>query len=223
MGQGVEDWKRYESQLEALGHLGYNYDDTHKETFTDRLGWKVDQYGSHLEDEPPGEPLLDGPFVRAKDILQAYRFPPPSIIKGIFRPELALEGRNMLLRARFMGFTFYFGARVNKVYDEIRRHADQGPYRAWGYSYRTLKGHFEMGEIRFELAKYLETGRIEFHINAYSKPDQIPQLLYRIGFRMFGRSLQRVFAHESMHRLKRMVKQGGPPPPLHIEEPKQFF
>ena len=212
MARGLSEWQRFEPEIKALSTLNYNYDDSDQRTLTRRMGWHVDSYCSRITDEPPGEALVDGPFARAREILRTYRFPPPALVQGIFRPDIQLEGRDMLLRARFLGFTFYFGTRVNKVIDEIRFDSARGAYRSWGYSYRTLKGHFEMGEIKFEIAKYFETGHIEFHINAYSKSDLIPQPLYRWGFKIFGRLLQKIFAISSMRRMKRLVLEGGPRP-----------
>lgn len=209
---GVSDWKSYESQLNALAELKYNFEQDQQQLFTENLGWKVDHYCSHVTDEPPGPPLDCGPFARAKEILRTYRFPPPAIIKGIFQPDLQLEGRNMLLKARFLGFTFFFGTRINRVIDETRNHPTRGPVQVWGYSYRTLRGHFEMGEISFEVLKFLEMGTIEFNISAYSKPDRIPNFFYRLGFRIFGRLLQKYFAYSSMRRMRNMVKHGGNPP-----------
>jgi hypothetical protein len=209
MASGINGWQQHLPQLSTLAGLPYNYDDFHQSEFTSRLGWKRDHYSAVIADEPPGPTLPDGPFARAREILRTYRFPPPSLIKGFFNPDLQLEGRNMLLRARFLGFTFYFGTRVNKVISETRFDSQRGPLVAWGYSYRTLQGHFEMGQIRFEVVKYLETGHIEFHINAYSKPGRIPQFWYRWGFRIFGRFLQKRFAHASISRMRRMVHEAA--------------
>jgi hypothetical protein len=89
--------------------------------------------------------------------------------------------------------------------NETRTDDKRGEAQVWGYSYRTLEGHFEMGEITFEIWKYLATGEVEFRIHAYSKPTLIRNPFYRIGFWMFGRSLQVRFARTAMERMQQIV------------------
>lgn len=206
MDTRIRTWERYRDRIRDLESLEFNYDDSLKESFSEKFGWKIDCYRAEIASEPPGPPIPDGPFARARHVLANYAFPDPRLVEGWFQPEAALQGRNMLLRARFMGFTFHFGTRVNRVFDEIRHDPERGEYHVWGYSYRTLQGHFEMGEIKFEVCKYVRSGIVEFHINAYSKADRIPNPFYRAGFRIFGRSLQRYFASSSLKRMRTLIK-----------------
>lgn len=63
----------------------------------------------------------------------------------------------MLLELRFAGLRFHVGVRVAKVTDGVR--TDDGRQAAvWGWSYRTLEGHLEAGEMAYEVRKWLDTG-----------------------------------------------------------------
>ncbi|NJK45013.1 MAG: DUF1990 domain-containing protein [Pleurocapsa sp. SU_196_0] len=187
-----------------MAQLKLNLDLERREEFTAANGWNLDQYEADLPDETPGEPLEHGSFDAARTVMREYRFPPPDLITGIFLPDAPLERRVMLLRARFLGFTFYFGVKISGVTDELRD-TDQGKERVWGYRYATLEGHFERGQIEFLVAKNLSSGNVEFRIDAFSKTGVIRNPLYRIGFLLFGRRLQRRFARQSLKRMQQLV------------------
>ncbi len=112
----------------------------------------------------------------------------------------------MLLRARFLGFTFWFGVRIGREIDEVRE-TDAGPVHVYGFDYATLEGHFERGQITFEVRKTEATGAVSFHIDAFSKPDRIRNPFYRIGFKLFGRRLQLRFAQTALERMQRFVRE----------------
>jgi Domain of unknown function (DUF1990) len=112
----------------------------------------------------------------------------------------------MLLEARFLIFRFLFGVRVTAVTDETRE-MPTGPERVWGYSYATLEGHFERGQITFTVLKNLRTGRVVFRIDAFSQTGSIRNPMYRLGFWLFGRRLQRRFATASLERVQRFVRE----------------
>ncbi|WP_229838828.1 DUF1990 domain-containing protein [Deinococcus piscis] len=195
-----------------------NFDPGRLSDYTAATGWQVDDYEQDLMPEIPGAPWPDGSFRAAQQVLRNYTFPPPDLITGIFTPDTPLEERIMVLRGRFLVFTFWFGVKVSGVVDEVRDLPGGGQEAVWGYSYQTLEGHYEMGQIDFTVHKALDTGRVTFRIHAVSRTGHIPNLLYRIGFRVFGRYLQRRFAFSSMRRLKQQVGEmlhGGhlsPPP-----------
>jgi hypothetical protein len=200
----VSDLERFRSRLEALEQSKLNLDLERREEFTTANGWHLDQYEADLPNEAVGEPVEGGSFEAACTVLREYRFPPPDLITGIFVPDTPLERRVMLLRARFLGFTFYFGVKVSGVTDEVRV-TKSGKERLWGYRYATLEGHFERGQIEFLVAKHLETGVVKFRISAFSKTGVIRNPLYRLGFLLFGRGLQRRFARDSMKRMQQLV------------------
>lgn len=202
MGAGVSDWIRYKEKISKLSALDFNYDVKTYESSADKLGWKIDHHHAEIGREPPGKPLKRGPFSKAVQAIRSYEFPDPRLIRALFNPGDELHGRNMLMEARFLGFTFYFGVRVVAIIDELRKNEKGEPVTAWGYAYRTLQGHFEVGEIRFVIEKNQVTGKVSFLIDAYSRPDRIPNFFYRLGFRMFGRALQKYYAHSSIERMQ---------------------
>lgn len=199
-------WQQYRQQLDAYAQAKVNYDLDRTHEYTTATGWQLDDYGTDLPAEPPGPPVPGGSWESAREVLLNYTFPPPDLITGIFVPEQPLAERVMLLRGRFLFFTFWFGVRVGGVTDEQRPTPD-GPEQVWGYNYRTLEGHFEKGEITFTVHKNLQTGRVQFRVKAYSQPDRIQNLFYRIGFKIFGRMLQRKFARESLRRMREQVQE----------------
>ncbi|HYE95110.1 MAG TPA: DUF1990 family protein [Rubricoccaceae bacterium] len=200
------DWERHRARLDALREAKPNYDLAQHHAFTRERGWNHDAYEAELPPEPPGPPLPRGAWAIARQLVHDYAFPDPRLITGVFVPDTPLEGRPMLLRARFLFFTFWFGVRVNSVIDEERGEGDERA-RVWGYSYTTLEGHFEQGQITFEVWKYVATGRVVFRVHAFSKPGRIRNPFYRIGFRLFGRGLQRRFARQAQARMQQFVRE----------------
>lgn len=199
-------WRRYQAQIDALRDLPLNFELDRRHEYTAANGWHIDDYEADLPFEPPGAPLPGGPWEIAREMLREYRFPDPSIITGIFYPDRPLEDRVMLLRARFLWITFYFGVRVGGVVDNTVD-GPLGRERRWGFNYQTLQGHFERGQMDFTVVKALDTGRVVFRIHAFSRAATISNLLYRIGFRLFGRWLQRRFARRSLARMQMLVRE----------------
>ncbi len=199
-------WELYKERIEALHDARLNFDLERRHEYTEANGWHIDHYEGDLPLEPPGPPLPDGPWYIAQQIMREYKFPDPGIITGVYFPDRALEERVMLLRGKFLFFTFFFGVKIGGVTDEVRPTTD-GPTFVWGFNYQTLEGHFERGQMDFEVVKWQDTGRVAFQINAFSQPAEIPNLLYRIGFHLFGRRLQRRFARRSVKRMQRLVQE----------------
>jgi len=169
-------------------------------------GWHHDDVYVDLIAEPPGPPLEGGSWSLAREFVKAYRFPDPGLIQGHYDPEAPLEGRSMLLRGRFLGMEFPFGVRISQAFEETRD-TPEGPLRVWGYSYRTLEHHFERGQITFMVGKYMESGRVIFRIHSYSQKAHIPNLVYRLGFRVFGRMLQTRFTRTALARTRDYVEE----------------
>lgn len=204
------DWREYSARLDAVREARYNVDlDALHET-TEGDGWRIDRHEAELPSEPPGPPLpaddARASYAVAVDLVRHYAFPDPDLITGIYQPEGPIEGRPMLLRAKFLWFTFWFGVRIGDVVDEVRK-TDGDRVHAYGYGYATLEGHFEKGRIRFEVRKTEATGAVTFHIDAVSRPDRIRNPFYRIGFKLFGRRLQLRFARTALERMQRLVKE----------------
>jgi uncharacterized protein (UPF0548 family) len=196
--------ERDRRRLQALEDLGINYAVADRSEVTEANGWRIDSYRTDLPPEPPGAPVAGGSFALARSVVERYGFVDPGLIRGYYDPEAPLLGRVMLLKVKVFGlFRFEFGVRINRVIDEER--ADE---YVWGYAYQTLEGHFEMGEITFEVAKQKESGRVIFRIDAYSKLGTIRNLVYRVGARLFARRLQLRYAEYALKRLPELVAEG---------------
>jgi uncharacterized protein (UPF0548 family) len=128
------------------------------------------------------------------------------MVTGIFDPARPLASRVILLRSYYLCFTLYFGVRVNSVISEVRE-TDHGPEEIFGFSYQTLQGHFEQGQSTFEVIKKVNNGKVIFKIRVVSRPAYIPNPLFRLGFELFGRRVQKRFATRSLVRMAALVHQ----------------
>ena len=200
-------WESYRARLAAYANTQVNYDYAAQTEYTSATGWRIDDYAVDLPAEAPGAPAPNGSFAAAQDVLRRYAFPPPNLITGYFDPDQPLEQRIMVLRAHFLVFNFYFGVRVADVVDAANQPGPDGSERVWGYGYRTLEGHFERGQINFSVHKNITTGAVDFRIHAVSQPGQIRNPFYWVGFKVFGRMLQRRFSRQSLARMQRLVAQ----------------
>jgi uncharacterized membrane protein/uncharacterized protein (UPF0548 family) len=207
--------------LDELHDKGLNFDLERHGQFTPENGWRVDDYRQPLPSEPPGRPLPDGSWQAARRLIGDYAFADPSIVRAVYYPDRPLEQRDMLLEGRFLGLRFYFGCRVGGVNDQLRT-IDGRQVQVWGWNYRTLQGHLEMGQMDYEVWKWLDSGTVEFRIHVVSKPARIPNPVVRLGFRVFGRAMQRRFARHACRRMAQLTPavldrgpgaDGGQPPP----------
>ena len=201
-------WARYRPELAAYAQTPVNYDLAHVRIYAPPPpGWRHDEHATPLPPELPGPPAAAGSFAAGQQVLWHYTFPPPQLIRGYFDPGQPLAQRIMLLRARFLGFVFHFGVRIVDVVDETRLLPGGGTEQVWGYGYRTLAGHFEEGQINFSLHKNLTTGAVEFRIESVSRMAPIRNPFYWLGFTLFGRTLQRRFASQTLARMRQLVAQ----------------
>jgi uncharacterized protein (UPF0548 family) len=202
-------WRRCrlkpELALEALRDKSFNFDDAERASWSEATGWKIDDYCRPLPGERPGPPEPGGPWERAQEVLRNYEFADPKLMRATFRRDAPLEGRDMLLEARFWGFWFRFGVRVTRVIDGTRE-VDGRAVRVWGWRYATLQGHLEAGEMSFEAWKWLDSGTVEFRVHVVSRPGRIRNPLIRIGFRLFARRPQVRFAKRSCERMASLVE-----------------
>jgi hypothetical protein len=201
-----------DERLRALKRRGYNYDASRLEDYD----WHVDDLGARLPGEPPGPPIAGGSFEIARRLMLGYEFADPSIVHAHYHPDEPLEGRTMLLEIRFRGLLrFHVGTRVSAVYDEER-----DGERVWGWAYRTLAGHLEQGQMDWLVTKRLDTGEVRFRIHAYSRRAPDPNLVLRLGFRLFGRREQLAFLHSTLRRMQRLTAAALAEEPVdaHAEE-----
>lgn len=202
--------RRAHRDLASLAGRRVNFPHATLEDVGPGEGWVVDDHTFPLGTETPGPPEPDGPWARACVLVADYAFADPRLIRAVYDPGAPLMGRNMLLRGRFLGLDWHLGARVvhagGGVMDEDGRTVDR-----WGWGYRTLEGHLEMGQMDFWVVKARDTGEVWFRIHAVSKPARVANPVVRWGFRLFGRRLQLRFAREAGRRIRRLVASPGIP------------
>jgi uncharacterized protein (UPF0548 family) len=197
---------RSRSALLALHEKALNFDPPERGSDLAAQGWRLDEYRQPLPAEPPGAPLSNGSWEAARRLMLDYEFADPGIIRAVYEQDTPLEGRDMLLKARFWGLSFDLGVRVGGVVDETRD-VDGRAARVWGWGYRTLQGHLESGQMDYTVWKWLDSGEVEFRIDAYSRPAAIPNPAVRLGFRLFGRRKQLEFARKSCERMARLTAE----------------
>lgn len=178
--------------VEDLRGRGYNFDPGRLRELVAEEGWHHDDRRQPLPPEAPGPPVRGGSFERAKALMRDYAFADGSAVHAIFEEDAPLEGRDMLLVGRFLGLDFRLGVRVGEVVDEERTEHGR-PVRVWGWTYRTLRGHLERGQMSYEVRKWLDTGEVEFRIAAVSHRARVGNPLVRLGFALLGRREQLKF------------------------------
>jgi uncharacterized protein (UPF0548 family) len=201
---GLRIETRKVTALDALRDKSPNFDAASRDTWTEERGWHIDDYRQPLPAEQPGPPEPGGPWERAQRLLRDYEFADPELVRASFRRDGPLEGRDMLLEVRFWGLRFPVGVRVGAVIDETRV-VDGRDVRVWGWGYGTLQGHLEVGQMDYEVWKWLDTGAVEFRVHVVSRPGRIPNPIVRLGFRLFGRREQVRFARRSCERMALLV------------------
>lgn len=137
-----------------------------------------DNFDRHLLQiaiEPPGPPLVEGPFRRAAKAILEYRIFPPQLAERVVkRTPLQIGDVVGLCYPLFLGIRMYIASRVIDVFD--------GPVaNGWrsGFTYRTLEGHAEIGEETFSAEKDARSGAVVVSLNAWSRPGH---WLTRIGY-----------------------------------------
>lgn len=197
----LRGWTNAEMQahLRALRHLPVNFT-TAPEQMTHAHGWTVDGLAGPLGHEPPGPPLPDGYFARARQALIDYHFSHPAIVVGHFDPTAPMLGRDMLLEIKVGPVRFLNGVRVMDVRDEA------GPDRTvFGFRYDTLEGHIEQGFEWFLIEKDHRTGAIHGSIEAHWRLGQFPTWWSRVGFALFGQLVRVTWRRLAFIRLRRLA------------------
>lgn len=203
--------------LDELAGLRINYDPARSPEHGAEAvegHWHVDSGSTVIGREGPGAPERGGAWETACRLVSEYEFADARILRGVYRRDSELRGRNMLLEARFFGLRFYLGVRVTEVIDE-ERDGGEGPERVWGWRYQTLNGHLEQGELSYEVIKNLTTGLVTFRVGGYSRPAPIRNPVIRWGFLLFGRWTQQRFYRNVQARmadLVRAARRGSPLP-----------
>jgi uncharacterized protein (UPF0548 family) len=160
-------------------------------------GWTVERHETRLGHEPPGPPLADGLFARARLALHEYRFADPRITHGHYDPLAPLLGRDLLVEARALIVHLLVGLRVSAVLDR----ADATETR-FGIRLDTLEGHILHGSEWILVAKEHRTGAVRLRIEARWRPGQLPAWWMGLGFRLLGRQTQARWRRQAARRLR---------------------
>jgi uncharacterized protein (UPF0548 family) len=198
----LPDSPRVARRLAALAGKPLNFDlaTLHDASASDR--WDVTDLCQRLPDEPPGPPVEAGSWQIARRLMRGYEFADPSIVRAYYDPQVPLERRDMLLKLQALGFAHLFaGVRVGDVYRETRE-LEGRLVDVWGWNYRTLAGHVEMGQMDWEVWKWLGDGRVEFRVHAVSRPAPIPNPVVRLGFRLLRRRERHAFLDSTQKRMR---------------------
>jgi hypothetical protein len=111
----------------------------------------------------------------------------------------------MLLELRALGLlNVHVGVRVVAVRDETQR-VQGRPVRVFGWSYRTLEGHVEQGQMDWEVWKWNDTGDVEFHVHAVSRRAPVSNPLINLGFRLLRRHERGLFLDSTQRRMKELT------------------
>ena len=195
-----------ERRLAALTRTPVNYDPDALDLDHPPAGWHVDDRCQPLPSEPPGDPVGDGSWAIAQRLIQGYEFADPSIVRAHYDPEAPLQGRTMLLELRALNLvSVRVGVRIITVYDEIRGR-DGRDARVFGWAYRTLEGHVEMGQMDWQVWKWRDTGEVQFRVHAVSRPAAIANPVIRLGFRLLGNHERTVFFTSTDTRMRRLTE-----------------
>lgn len=183
-----------------------NFDLDRRHERTPENGWRLDDHRIRLPVEAPGAPERRGSWETAARLMATYEFAEPDIVRAVSFPDPPVPGRTILLEGRFLGLRFPLAVRVGET-----RHVvvvEHGrPLQVWGWNYRTLEGHLEMGEMSYETRKWLDTGDVEFRIHAFSRAAPVANPVVRLGFALFGRLVQQRFIRQSLERMDALVRQ----------------
>jgi uncharacterized protein (UPF0548 family) len=195
--------RRTRRALDRLREAPLNFDPRELTERPDR--WTHDERLQRLPAEPPGPPQPGGTWEIAQRLMRGYEFADPSIVRAHYDPAQPLKGRDTLLAVRFHGLTVHVGCRITHVFERTEEVAGRSA-RLWGWSYATLEGHFEQGEMSWAVLKWPDTGDVAFRVCARSRPSRDAGAIVRLGFRLFGRREQLRFYDSTCERVRRLTE-----------------
>jgi hypothetical protein len=127
-----------------------------------------------------------------------------AMVRATYDEHSPLAGRNMLLTLSYCGLRFRAGVRVGNVY-EADREEDGRSARIYGLELPHPRGALRAGEMAYEVWKWRDSGAVEFHIHAVSRPAESGNPILRLGFHLVGRRHQLRFYHRACERMARLV------------------
>jgi uncharacterized protein (UPF0548 family) len=193
---------RIQRRLAELARKPLNFNLAELANASPRTGWTTTDLCQPLPGEPPGMPLATGSWQIARRLMSGYEFADPSIVRAYYDADVPLERRNMLLRLQALGVAHLFvGVRVGEVYEQTRELGGKGA-RVWGWNYRTLEGHVEIGQMDWEVWKWLDDGHVEFRVHAVSRPARIPNPIVRLAFHLLRDRERAAFLGSTKRRMR---------------------
>jgi uncharacterized protein (UPF0548 family) len=193
-------------RLVELPRKSLNFDLASLADASARNGWTITDLCEPLPAEPPGMPIDEGSWQIARRLMRGYEFADPSIVRAYYDPAVPLERRNMLLKLQAFGIAHLFvGVRVGEVYEQMRELGGRSA-RIWGWNYRTLERHVEMGQMDWEVWKWLDDGRVEFRIHAISRVARIPNPTVWLGFHLLRGRERQVFLESTKQRMRIFIE-----------------
>jgi uncharacterized protein (UPF0548 family) len=193
--------RRVQRRLAELPNKALNFDLSSLEHASPATGWTTTDLCQALPAEPPGMPTQSGSWEIARRLMRSYEFADPSIVRAYYDPDAPLQGRNMLFKLQALGIIhLYVGVRVGNVYEEVRE-LDGDRACVWGWNYRTLEGHVEMGEMAWEVWKWPSDGRVEFRIHAVARVARIRNPIVRLGFYVLRERERQAFLESTKRRM----------------------
>jgi uncharacterized protein (UPF0548 family) len=188
--------------LAELAQKPLNFDLASLAGASPRSGWTITELCQSLPAEPPGMPVEQGSWEIARRLMSGYEFADPSIVRAYYDPAVPLEQRDMLLKLQAFGVAHVFvGVRVGEVFERTRELGGRSVL-TWGWNYRTLEGHVEMGQMDWEVWKWLDDGHVEFRVHAVSRPARIPNPIIRLGFHLLRGREREAFLHSTKQRMR---------------------
>jgi uncharacterized protein (UPF0548 family) len=188
-------------RLRRLHALPVNYDPAKLDLAHPPAGWHVDDRCQPLEPEPPGPPGDGGSWEIAGRLISGYEFADPSLVRAYYDRNSPLLGREMVLELRALNLvSVHVGVRVVEVHDEVRT-IDGRDASVFGWTYRTLQGHVERGQMEWMVFKWHDTGVVEFRVHAVSRPASIRNPVVRIGFLVLRGHERRLFLDSTDRRM----------------------
>lgn len=193
---------RIRRRLAELAQKPLNFDLAEIANPSACTGWTTTDLCQPLPGEPPGMPLAAGSWQIARWLMSGYEFADPSIVRAYYDADIPLERRNMLLRLQALGVAHLFvGVRVGEVYERTREVGGRDA-RVWGWNYRTLEGHVEIGQMDWEVWKWLDDGRVQFRVQSVSRAARIPNPIIRFGFHLLRGRERQAFLRSTKQRMR---------------------
>jgi hypothetical protein len=129
-------------------------------------GDRRDHYERVVAQEAPGPPEPGGPYERLAAAVRAYRVFPPSRISGVLRREPVESGDTFGICYHFLpGIDLFFAGRVTASFG-----GRSGEVWRAGFSFRTVRGHPELGEETFWVEKDPTGGSVRVGLDSWSRP-----------------------------------------------------